>query len=270
VSNSPGVVAGIDGSPAARVAVDWAAREAALREWPLTIVHVAHWSSGADAAVADAVATAEHAAGRTQVKIMTEILEPPVVPALIEVSRDAGMLVVGRRGLGRVGRRLLGSVSSGLVRDAMCPVAVIHDEDPLMEHPETAPVVVGIDGSALSDAATAIAFDEAERRGVLLVAVHAWGAGRSGELRESWPEAQRAATGLLNGRLAQFQQRHPGVRVRRVVVMGDPAPELVRQSETAQLTVVGSRGRGRTQAPLGSVSEAVVEAARMPVLVVRG
>ena len=36
-----GVVVGADGSPSSRVAVRWAAREAAMRHVPLTVVHVA-------------------------------------------------------------------------------------------------------------------------------------------------------------------------------------------------------------------------------------
>ena len=84
------------------------------------------------------------------------------------------MIVVGCRGLGAIGRRLMGSVSWGVVHHAHCPVAVIHDEDPLMPTPAVAPVVVGIDGSPASEAATALAFEEASRRGVELVAVHAW------------------------------------------------------------------------------------------------
>src|SRR5271166_1929710 len=83
-------------------------------------------------------------------------------------------MVAGSEGSGRWPGRLLGSVSSGLVRYAHCPVAIIPDEDPSTLHPAQAPVLVGIDGSPASELATAIAFDEASRRHVGLVALYAW------------------------------------------------------------------------------------------------
>ena len=36
----PGIVVGVDGSPASKVAVYWAARDAAMRNVALTLVHV--------------------------------------------------------------------------------------------------------------------------------------------------------------------------------------------------------------------------------------
>lgn len=48
--------------------------------------------------------------------------------ALIEISRDARMLVVGSRGRGGFGGLVLGSVSERCVRHADCPVLVVRPE----------------------------------------------------------------------------------------------------------------------------------------------
>ena len=111
---------------------------------------------------------------RHGIDVSSHIVTGNASATLIDLSKEAAMIVVGCRGLGAIGRRLMGSVSWGVVHHAHCPVAVIHDEDPLMPTPAVAPVVVGIDGSPASEAATALAFEEASRRGVELVAVHAW------------------------------------------------------------------------------------------------
>lgn len=104
---------------------------------------------------------------------------------------------------------------------------MIRDEDPLIAHPDQAPVVVGIDGSPASEHATAIAFDEASRRGVHLVAVHTWSDAGYELPDEPWTEAQPEEDMLLAERLAGWQERYPDVTVRRVVCRDQPARRLL-------------------------------------------
>ncbi|OSC24423.1 universal stress protein UspA [Mycobacterium vulneris] len=284
-----GIVVGVDGSPASNFAVCWAARDAAMRNVPLTLVHMVNatttWPQVPMAAEAlawqeddgrrilqEAVKIAEDATRTSRrIGITRELWHAPPVPTLVEMSEEAEMVVVGSYGRGAIGRALLGSVSSGIVRRARCPVAVIHDEDPLMPYPQQAPVLVGIDGSPASEIATAIAFDEASRRGVELKAVHAWSDTQVFELPGmDWAAVKAEAKRSLAERLAGWQERYPDVTVHRTVVCDQPARQLIEQSETAQLTVVGSHGRGGlTGVLLGSVSNAVVHSVRMPVIVAR-
>src|SRR5271170_933659 len=188
-----GIIVGADGSPASNAAVCWAAQEAVLRHLPLTLVHVTNpaitvwphsplpdgvgvWRKNEGHRILeDALKLARDATkGDPLIPVESELIISATAPTLIDQSQKAELMVVGNSGRGALARGLLGSVSSGLLRQAHCPVAVIREEEPKTPHPAQAPVLVGIDGSPASELATAIAFDEASRRRVNLVAVHAW------------------------------------------------------------------------------------------------
>jgi Universal stress protein family len=92
------------------------------------------------------------------------------VAALVELSSNVEMIIVGSRDRSALRPALFGSVSSALVHRSQCPVAVIHDEDPLRPPPAQAPGLLGVGSSTASDRATRRAGEEALRRGVELVA----------------------------------------------------------------------------------------------------
>jgi nucleotide-binding universal stress UspA family protein len=290
-----GIIVGVDGSPASDAAVRWAAHDAVMRGVPLTLMHVQDpaartWSP---AKVLKEVAGWQEAEGRgilanaskiahdiandtAQITINGELQFSAPGPTLVDRSEDAELIVVGTDGRGALARGLLGSVSSGLVRHARCPVAVIHDGEPRMPHPTTAPVLVGVDCSPASELATEIAFAEASRRRVGLIALHAWSNKEwsNKELVEvpgvDWPAVKAEEERLMSEALAGWQERYPDVTVSKLLVCDRPACALVETSQSAQLVVVGSHGRNAlTRTFLGSVSNAVVQSVRVPVIVAR-
>jgi nucleotide-binding universal stress UspA family protein len=285
-----GIVVGVDGSAASNAAVCWAAHDAVTRKIPLTLVHVvnptvstwaqaptldrfAEWHENEGRRIlADALKIARDTANdNLPIPIDSELMFSVTVPTLADLSKTAELMVVGTYGRGALARGLLGSVSSELMRHSHCPVAVIRDEDPRMPHPAQAPVLLGTDGSPASELATAIAFEEASRRHVDLIALHAWSDKEIFELPGlDWSAVKAEEERLLAEALAGYQERYPDVTVHRLIVCDRPARVLVETSESAQLIVLGSHGRGRLAGTLlGSVSNAVVQSVRMPVIVAR-
>jgi len=141
----PGIVVGIDGSEHSRRALQWAVREAALRQAALTVLTVNRAVSGTFTgnAVAypgdpDLARSARNAARQETLSVLSAVdadSRPPAVtvhamtglPAdeLIQASLDAELVVVGSRGAGRLRRLVMGSVSAEVAQHARCPVVVI-------------------------------------------------------------------------------------------------------------------------------------------------
>ncbi|HEX6359271.1 universal stress protein [Actinophytocola sp.] len=280
------VVVGIDGSPSALDGVRWAAREAARRNTPLRLISAFSWHDSAHvgdpglgghyrktmleatrrASVAAAETAAQIAPG---VEISERVVDGFPVPQLVAASRDAGLVVIGDRGLGGLSSLLIGSVAIGLAAHAECPMVVVRGE----RQSEDGPVVVGVDGSPVSEAALAFAFQAADAREVPLIAVHAWADGVFDAAVVpllGWDAIETVEQLLLAERLAGWGEKYPDVEVRRVVARDRPAHALLEWAASTQLMVVGSHGRGSAAGlVLGSVSHAVLHHSPCPVAVVR-
>jgi nucleotide-binding universal stress UspA family protein len=140
----PGIVVGVDGSDQSRHALEWAIGEAALHGAPLEVVAVHQvavdaWGLAPMHLPTDVMEREQvHAAAQQMVdKAIAQAgaKRPPSVqvkaisgiPAqvLVDVSRDADLLVLGPRGAGGFGQLLLGSVTSQVVHHASCPVTIV-------------------------------------------------------------------------------------------------------------------------------------------------
>jgi nucleotide-binding universal stress UspA family protein len=193
-------------------------------------------------------------------------------PALVQESRDADLLVVGRRGHGGFPGLLLGSVSMHCVAHAPCPVLVVPPRG-VRPSAGSARIVVGVDGSHGSQIALRLALRTAELTDARLDVVTVWTYPQQrmepypvprAEMEEQARERQREAIAKAIG------SRLPD-RILQHVVEGHPAGALLEESVDADLLVVGSRGRGEISGTVfGSVSLACAEHARVPVLVARG
>ncbi|WP_110204973.1 universal stress protein [Nocardioides daejeonensis] len=152
-----------------------------------------------------------------------------------------------------------------------------HNDPTVREFRPEGGVVVGDDGSKGAAGAILFARDEAERRGTALHVVRAWTI-TSAVRPEGLPinvtatllELEQATLEAQSRRVAELLGDAPGVEVSVHAVHSPSAQALIAASETADVVVVGARGKGGFAGlVLGSVAEQVVAHAHSPVIVTR-
>ena len=137
------------------------------------------------------------------------------------------------------------------------------------------PVVLGVDARGPDQLATAWAADEAERRGLPLLLVHAVPPSATdlrGLEERHREELHRNGRRALDRAAAFATDRHPGLEVVATAVDGKPGQVLCRESGRAELVVVGSHRLSRADEFLSARSVAVPVSAQAscPVVVVCG
>ncbi len=282
------VLVGVDGSEEGIRATRWAAREAALRETGLHIVHAWLWplfrvplggsplappGAGLRAQADQVLATAEAVARSTAPGIAVETTLAVGDPAEELLSRASGsqLVVVGNRGLGGFTGLLLGSTGIALSAHSPRPVTVVRGTET-----PNGPVVVGIDDSAGAETLMRLACREAGLRGVAVVAVHAWGipldlapvAAIGYEKAEA--QARTAGQELLDKLVVTVSSDFPDVPITTRVLDGSAAAAIVKATQGAQLVVIGSKDLGSLRGLLaGSTTHAVIHHSACPVLIDR-
>jgi nucleotide-binding universal stress UspA family protein len=147
----------------------------------------------------------------------------------------------------------MGSVGVAVTTHAHCPVVVVRGRAEA-----TAPVVTGVDDSPSSAATLGFAFEQAAAQDVPLRVIRAWRPVTG--LWEGTPMVTRSVTAeerqSFDELVAVWHDKYPQVELSVEAVVEHPAAALTLASTTAQLLVVGSRGRGTVKGMLlGSVSQ---------------
>ena len=285
----PAVIAGVDGSPAARTALAWAADAAARRREQLRIVHGLGMTTvtgdpgpgqyrasetAREAGHALLAESAESARGAHPDLDVATVLAPEDAPAvLLDEARHGDVIVVGSRGLGAIRAIMLGSVSIRTSSDAPCPVVVVPEGD----QRRRGKVVVGVDGSDSSRRALRFALNHALATGSEVVVVNSWEVPLPEDSASLAADAQslheevfdRQSEEVVAGVLAEvIDDRTEGLEISAVRMQANPVEAVLKAGEDADLIVVGSRGRGGVRGlVMGSTSQGVLHHARGPVAV---
>lgn len=268
------ILAATDLGPGGDEAVRQAQERALAGGARLAVCHVA--SSGSPAGVADQIRGRTAALTGLDPGGFDAFVESGEVEASI-VSRaascNARLLVVGAGNPSWIAKALTGGVAERVVRHARGAVLVAR---PGLG---SGTILVATDLSDPALPAVAAAAREAGRTGAAVTVLHCidpldFAPGPPAGMTAPAVPARNLTEELrdaLEARLAEALGKF-GLRAGRRVLVGTPAPEILRAArETgAGLIVVGTHGRtGLKRVLLGSVAEAVVRHASGPVLVVR-
>jgi nucleotide-binding universal stress UspA family protein len=284
------IVVGIDGSEAARVALRWGLTEAKLHKATLEVLHA--WrrpmivvpdeyrgdlveEGRLDEAALGLIDRELAAAGvDSSVTVERKPVGSGTARALVNASRQADLVVVGRHGTGGLAQELIGPKVVQIAHHATCPVAVV----PAEWDGQGSGVVVGLDGSTHAQKALGWAAKEAADRGTSLTAVLAWGlfdqfhADENHDFDPTYrsADAMAALEKMLEGFFEKQREAVAGLEIRKVVLNDLPAAALLFAAGGAELLVVGARGLGGfRELLLGSVSHRCLVHATCPTVVVR-
>lgn len=265
------VIVGIDDSELSFAALRNATRQIAAQHRRMRLVHAFNWvgTPGVDKDVAWSAADLNGLMERAvkavrevapEIDVETELVQGSALVALTRNAEYATAVVLGGRRNDIADVIPWESLTVQVASRAACPVLVVRPEPP----PVDAPLLVGVDGSHMSELALAWAVEVASYQHASIVAA---------QVRDQeWEQDRREGIRLDELRVVveRVQADYPDVPIEQRILTGEPGPELLAAAEEAQLVLVGPRGSQPTRGMLGEVSQTVLYHSRAPVLIVRG
>jgi nucleotide-binding universal stress UspA family protein len=171
----PPIVVGVDGSQCGLVAVQWAAREAALRGAPLRIVHAATYlgrsgnGSSPDLPRARQITAKAYTAARRAAPgttATTEIVSGDPVSALLDAAAESQLVVLGISTTGAADELILAPVAQRVAARVSCPLVVVPRQKGTATPAGRAVVaILGLGNPDDDEAVAAFAADAARRAG---------------------------------------------------------------------------------------------------------
>lgn len=298
-----GVVVGFDGSANSRLALRYGARAAQRRSSALTVVTSFTVSPAVYTTLAavprvpdeelkqkatkEALDQARELLRDYPGEVSYHAEQGDAAGVLVDKSEHAQLVVLGARGHGGFLGLMLGSVASSLPAHAKSPTVIVpknyqgtEDDDGETFDPseDAGPIVVGLDGSEQSRVAVLHAAQAAaERRATLqlvmvlppIESAMLWYPEFAGRAADATRARQDELQETLDAERAWAVSHFPELDIEATVEPGDPITVLRQKSRSAQLTVVGTRGRGEFGSlVLGSVSRGLLVKADGPVMIV--
>ncbi|MDO5672489.1 MAG: universal stress protein [Actinomycetaceae bacterium] len=284
------ILVGVDGSPESVGALDWAlarAKQAGMSIHLICAYSLPSFTASSldggyvtldDSVIregAQSVIDDAHARAAAMGVECNESLHPgDPAGILVELSKEAALVVVGNHTNAGIAERLLGSVSAALPAHAHCPVVVVPRHAGGSQFTPVERIVVGLDSSIPGSSALSHAIGEAKLWDASLTAISAvtlsTGVGMMTWLPTTvdrdnvLKDVQRALDSIVDQELGDS-----GMKVARHALDGNPAALLAEFSTAVDLLVVGTRGRGGFAGLLlGSTSQAVLNHSTCPVMVV--
>lgn len=284
----PRILVGVDGSDDAMRAVMYALGTAERTGHDIWLVHAVDdgvltsgWGVVYDPTILSSVGEEALAVAKLFLsdngfppeRVHAEVLMGHPTAVLADLSENAELCVVGRRAAGGLDRMFIGSTSLSLGGSAHCPVVVISAASTPGRTGAHKRIAVAVTAPDKAKRQVEWALQEARDRGSALVVAHVVASAPTGLFAafkaSPTPESTAKARAALGVMLEELRRDYPDVKIEGEILEGMPIEQIVDQTGTIDLLVLGIHPHPVTGVSFGGPLRGVLAHALCPVCLVR-